>query len=599
MKTKSIKLSIIILLMVIIILGGVFAYLYFATDVFKTNQQLFFKYLGQLGAREEGFVEDNLTAYFEKKRTGKYEDNGTYSVDIDMSGIDDELLATVNDFNIEYSGQIDNTTRKSEQDISINYSNDVKFPIKYKYANETLGLQTDYVSSKYIGIENSNLKEFAESLGITDTEGIPDSIDFYAESENESPFNFTEEEKQQIINTYKTIIEEKLANKEFGKTEENGVTNYSVEITNQEAKDMMISCLETLKTDNIILPKIEEALAETLEIANQSSTEEITIQDVIQAYIDELNQANIEDGSSVIIVSQTNRKLTGITVQIEGIEFKITKTNEQDTLAYTMEINMKNTESGDNIRCYVTASYQGLEQLASVNETYQFGITGTMDGAEQKMVYNLNCTDTFKDDINIEDFEEDDIQVINEYNGEQIAVLMTTIGERIQEVNAMQMEQIGFTEYGNPMLYAFPIVSLNMLIHNQAREVIDDTNLEQWADTVENGVNDDSLNENNDSNPSAEEMMNGLQQSENSLTNATLEQYAGENRGSIVRDLLLYVSTTNQSRADDEKIVVTGDIQMSGTDTEVPSDIDVNATYNVELTYDTNQNVNGIMITKR
>ena len=222
-----------------------------------------------------------------------------------------------------------------------------------------------------------------------------------------------------------------------------------------------------------------------------------------------------------------------------------------------------------------------------------------MDGAEQKMVYNLNCTDTFKDDINIEDFEEDDIQVINEYNGEQIAVLMTTIGERIQEVNAMQMEQIGFTEYGNPMLYAFPIVSLNMLIHNQAREVIDDTNLEQWADTVENGVNDDSLNENNDSNPSAEDMMNGLQQSENSLTNATLEQYAGENRGSIVRDLLLYVSTTNQSRADDEKIVVTGDIQMSGTDTEVPSDIDVNATYNVELTYDTNQNVNGIMITKR
>ena len=138
MKTKSIKLSIIILLMVIIILGGVFAYLYFATDVFKTNQQLFFKYLGQLGAREEGFVEDNLTAYFEKKRTGKYEDNGTYSVDIDMSGIDDDLLAGVNDFNIEYSGQIDNTARKSEQDISINYSNDVKFPIKYKYANETL-----------------------------------------------------------------------------------------------------------------------------------------------------------------------------------------------------------------------------------------------------------------------------------------------------------------------------------------------------------------------------------------------------------------------------------------------------------------------------
>ena len=567
MKTKSIKLSIVILLVLIIILGGVFAYLYFATDVFKTNQELFFKYLGQLVASEEGFVEDNLTAYFEKKRTGKYEDNGNFYVDIDMSGVDDDMLATVNDFNIEYSGQIDNTTRKNEQDISINYSSDVNFPIKYKYANETLGLQTDYVSSKYIGIENSNLKEFAEKLGVTDTESIPDSIDFYAQTENENVFNFTEEEKQQIINTYKTIFEEKLANKEFGKTEENGATNYSVEITNQEAKEMIVSCLEILKTDNIILPKIEEVLAQSLEIANQSSTEEITIQDVIQAYIDELNQTNIEDGSSVITVSQTNRKLTGITVQIEGMEFKITKTNAQGTLAYTVEVNMQDTESGDNIRCYVTASYQGLEQLSSVNETYQFGITGTMDGAEQKMVYNLNCTDTFKDDINIEDFGEDDIQVINEYNGEQIAVLMTTIGERIQEVNAMQMEQIGFTEYGNPMLYAFPILSLNMLIYNQATDV----------------VNESSMSE-----------------VEMSTFNSRFTQYEGIQRGTAVRSLLQMVLSNNLSQTDENrKVEVSGVVTMTKDATEVSIDeIQTGSTYNVELQYNEGV-VSAIVITEQ
>lgn len=567
MKTKSIKLSIVILLVLIIILGGVFAYLYFATDVFKTNQELFFKYLGQLVASEEGFVEDNLTAYFEKKRTGKYEDNGNFYVDIDMSGVDDDMLATVNDFNIEYSGKIDNTTRKNEQDISINYSSDVNFPIKYKYANETLGLQTDYVSSKYIGIENSNLKEFAEKLGVTDTESIPDSIDFYAQTENENVFNFTEEEKQQIINTYKTIFEEKLANKEFGKTEENGATNYSVEITNQEAKEMIVSCLETLKTDNIILPKIEEVLAQTLEIANQSSTEEITIQDVIQAYIDELNQTNIEDGSSVITVSQTNKRLTGITVQIEGMEFKITKTNAQGTLAYTMEVNMQDTESGDNIRCYVTASYQGLEQLSSVNETYQFGITGTMDGAEQKMVYNLNCTDTFKDDINIEDFGEDDIQVINEYNGEQIAVLMTTIGERIQEVNAMQMEQIGFTEYGNPMLYAFPILSLNMLIYNQATDV----------------VNESSMSE-----------------VEMSTFNSRFTQYEGTQRGTAVRSLLQMVLSNNLSQTDENrKVEVSGVVTMTKDATEVSIDeIQTGSTYNVELQYNEGV-VSAIVITEQ
>ncbi len=595
MKTKVIGRMIIILIILILILGGVFAYLYFATDLLKSNQQLFFQYLGQLTASEDGFIESNLNAYFEKKRTSKYEDSGKFYADINMSNLDADMLATVNDFNIEYSGQIDNAARKNEQDISINYSNDVNFPIKYKYANETVGLQTDYVSSKYIGIENKNLKEFAEKLGITDTESIPDSIDLYAQSENENVFNFTEQEKEQIINTYRTIVEEKLANKEFGKTEENGVTNYSVEITNQEAKELIVQCLETLKNDTVILPKIEEALAETLEIANQSSTEEITVQDVIQEYIDELNAVEMQDGASTITVSQTNKKLTGITLQIEENEFKITKTNEQGIVTYTIEMNIKDADSEDTARVFMSASYQGLEQLASVNETYQFGIIGTADGQEQKVVYNWNCTDTFKDDIQIEDFGEDEIQTLNAYDSEQIATLMMSIGERIQQVNTMQMEQIGFTQYGNPMLYAFPLTSIGLLTYSQTNNEEIVTNQDEGTNTTENDTN-----VNDDSNLSSDEMMNQLQQTSNDLTNATIEQYVGENRGSVIRDLLLYVSTTNASQTDENrKINVSGDIQMSGNDTEVPSDIDTSATYNVELNYDENENVNEIIITKR
>ena len=252
---------------------------------------------------------------------------------------------------------------------------------------------------------------------------------------------------------------------------------------------------------------------------------------------------------------------------VKGMEFKITKTNAQGTLAYTMEVNMQDTESGDNIRCYVTASYQGLEQLASVNETYQFGITGTMDGAEQKMVYNLNCTDTFKDDINIEDFGEDDIQVINEYNGEQIAVLMTTIGERIQEVNAMQMEQIGFTEYGNPMLYAFPILSLNMLIYKQATDVVNESSM-------------------------SEVEMNAF--------NAKFEQYEGVQRGSSVRALLQSVIANNISGMnDDRKVEVSGVVTISKDDTTVPAEeIQTGSTYNVEIQYNEGV-VSAIVITEK
>ncbi len=568
MKTKVIGRMITIVIILILILGGIFAYLYFGTDLLKSNQQLFFQYLGQLVASEDGFIESNLNAYFEKKRTSKYEDSGKFNAEINISNLDADMLATVNDFNIEYSGKIDNTARKNEQDISINYSSDVNFPIKYKYSNETVGLQTDYVSNKYIGIENKNLKEFAENLGITDTESIPDSIDLYAQSENQNAFNFTEEEKEQIINTYRTIVEEKLANKEFGKTEENGVTNYSVEITNQEAKELIVQCLETLKTDTIILPKIEEALAETLEIANQSSTEEITVQDVIQECIDELNTAEIQDGASTITVSQANKKLTGITLKIEENEFKITKTNDQGIVTYTIEMNIKDADSEDTVRCFMSASYQGLEQLTSVNETYQFGIIATVDGQEQKMVYNLNCTDTFKDDIQIEDFGEDEIQTLNEYDSEQIATLMMSIGERISEVNAMQMEEIGFTEYGNPILYAFPLTtSIGLLTYNLAADVV-----------VENSMSEVEMN----------------------AFNAKFEQYEGVQRGSSVRALLQSVIANNISEMnDDRKVEVSGAVTMTKDDTEAPIDeIQTGSTYNVEIQYNEGL-VSAIIITEQ
>ena len=593
MKTKVIGRMIIIVIVLILILGGIFTYLYFGTDLLKTNGQLFLKYLGQIVDTQDGFIDSQLIEYSKKKYTGKYEDSGNFYVDINMSGMDSEMLQTLNDFNIEYSGKIDNTARKNEQDISINYSSDVNFPLKYKYANETLGLQTDYVSSKYIGIENNNLKEFVEKFGVTDTTDFPDTIDFFSKFTNQETVNLTDEEREQVVNTYTSILEERLGGKEFSKSEENGVTSYSVQITNQEMKDLILTFLETLKNDQIMMPKMEETFKEVLDNMNQTSNEEATIQSIIQEIIDDINSSEIEEGTNKITVSQKNRKLSAITLTTNEAELKITKTNDQGILTYEIEINIIDAETQDNMRYFLTASYQGLEQLASVNETYQYGIMGTMDGEEQKMVYNLNCTDTFNDSINIDDYTEDEIQVLNNYNAEEILTLAMTITERINEVNAEQMEQIGFSEYGNPLLFAFPLTSIGLLTYNQAADVVDEE--ENMMDEF-NQSNTSSEN----SSTSSEEMMNQLQQTSNDLTNATIEQYVGENRGTSIRDLLLYVSTTNASKSnDDEKIEVRGDIQMSGNDTNVPSNIDTSATYNVELTYDENQNVNEIIITKR
>ena len=565
MKPNTIKKIIIIVLITILLLGGIFTYLYFGTDLLKTNGQLFFKYLGQVVDVQDGFIDRQLIEYSNKKYTEKYEDNWNFSGDIDMSGMDSDMLQTVNDFNITYSGKIDNTARKNEQDISINYSSDVNFPLKYKYANETLGLQTDYVSSKYISIE------IAEKFGVEDTSEFPDTIDFFSDFTNQETMNLTAEEREQVINTYLPIFEEKLGQKEFTKTKENDVTSYSVSVTNQEIKDLILTILETLKNDSILMPKMEEMFKDVLDTMNQTSDEDMTVQSLIQAMIDDMNDADIEEGTNTITVSQTNRKLSAIALTINDtsttVEFKISKTNDSGNLTYGIEMNATDNETQENARYFFTASYQGLEELTSVNENYQFGIVGNIDGEEQQMIYTLNCTDTFNDGLTIEDFKDDEIQVLNDYNAEEILTLIMKIAERVNEVNTMQMEQIGFSEYGNPLLFAFPLTSMPILIYNQASNTVDESSMSEV---------------------------------EMSAFNSKFTQYEGGQRGTSVRNLLQMILSNNIAETDENrKVEVSGVVTMTKDDTEAPIDeINTSSTYHVEIQYNEGL-VSEIVITKQ
>ena len=73
-------------------------------------------------------------------------------------------------------------------------------------------------------LENNNLKEFVEKFGVTDTTEIPDTIDLFSAFTNQETINFTDEEREQLNNTYSSILQEKLGGKEFTKTKENVVT---------------------------------------------------------------------------------------------------------------------------------------------------------------------------------------------------------------------------------------------------------------------------------------------------------------------------------------------------------------------------------------
>ena len=477
-----------------------------------------------------------------------------------MNELDEDLVKGVNNFNIQFSGTVDNIEKETQQDIFLNYSDDVNFPIKYKYANETVALQTDYVSNKYIGIKNEGLKEFAQNLGIEDLENIPDKIEI---SEQIDDISFTDEEKQQIFNNYKVLFENRFKEEQFKRSEENGTINYSLTISNQELKNFIITFLETLKNDSIIIPKIEEKLKEI----DSEYDEQESIQEVIQNLIEDLNKSQVKKGNITIIVSQLDKQLIGIAIKNEEFESKIEKIQNQDQLTYKFEMNIKNKETEESMKTLLTANFIGLEQMESIKETYQLGISINEDSQEQTVKYTLENTNTFNDDINIEDFNEEEIEILNNYNGTQISNLLTAIVERIIEVNNEQMEEIGFSDYGNPIIYSNP-VGLNAAI--MANNFVD----------------------------AMEESQNEMSSLEKSTFNNKFIKYEGIQRGTTVKVLINEIIASNLQ--DSNSVRVSGDIQTGNDDTDLSTqDIDSSSTYNVEIKYDLDGYVNEIVITEQ
>ena len=148
------------LLVILMVLTGI-AYTYFATDLFKTNKDLFFKYITQIGDEKEGFIDNSLKQYFEKQKTTPYQNEGDIEVEVTAYNTSDQF-ENVNQMKVTFDGQVDVANNQALQNISLNYSDEVKFPVTYKKVGDTLGIQTDYIGSKYVATKETDNKIIGE-----------------------------------------------------------------------------------------------------------------------------------------------------------------------------------------------------------------------------------------------------------------------------------------------------------------------------------------------------------------------------------------------------------------------------------------------------
>ena len=434
--TKIIRNVIIILLVLIIVLGGIFAYLYFCTDIFKTDKQLFFKYASQIVASENGFIDNNVTNYYEKQTNTPFENSGRISINLEdnssTASTSSEVLDIVNGFNIEFSGATDKTNNKAEQNININYTEDVSLPITYRHDGDTYGLQTDDVSQKFVAVENNNLKEFMENLGVTDTSSIPDRIEKPQAFEN---LIYTEEEKETVKQKYMTVFNEQLQDEQFAKQKnEDGTYSYTLTIQNEQIRNLIVALLTELQNDDITLGKINSVVTE-YDLATIEPED-------ISSIISDLQDSVVEEGEFVITITQRDSALNSITVENGIQKLAIQKQNQDGNLVYSLGMeNLDEGESQMNLNFNITLS--GLNEMQNVQEKYEY-VVESFENSESiaKITFSFENTSNFVDSVDIEGLSDDNAMILNDYEPEQLQNFMGMLIQRISDINADYMEQL-------------------------------------------------------------------------------------------------------------------------------------------------------------
>ena len=325
MKKKIIIISSSIIIVAILIVIT----LYFTTDLFKSNEKLFWKYFLQIEDISDVISNDKLNLEKELKKSNSYISNGNLSFNY-AKGEDSSK-----EFKIETTSKYDINSNKTYADAILKNGELDLFKISYINYDDIYAIKCDEVYERYIGIKNSNLTELGKKYGF---ENVPDTINI---NEYENLLKLSEEEKTHILNTYVPIIMENIDSKQYKKeTETIEINNiqyetntYKIEISGDTLKIILINCLNKLKQDQQLLSIINERISKV-------TFNNLDITNKIDDLIKEIEQYNINETLNIEIYESNGKNIRTKVSLGTKINIIYDRLNNENTL--TMDFEQKN-----------------------------------------------------------------------------------------------------------------------------------------------------------------------------------------------------------------------------------------------------------------
>lgn len=394
-KTK--KIILISIIVIILLIGGIFAYTYFFTDMFLSKKDRFTKYVSKNAELVDMLNDKDIKKYYQKQVTDAHKNNAEISLDFSEMEEDNEQVKMLNNIKLLFEGNIDIQNGYQDQTITAKYSDTEIIGGTLVNTGDFLGLKVNGILGKYIGLKNENLQQFAKKLGIDDVSDIPNTI----ESNNIKIENIvTQDDVKTLKNKYLNAVLECITDDMISEEKYDNGTIYKLTINESKGKEIADKVIGLLKEDDIIINKVKQILTDyakksneeteqiisqyknTLEQAQESlkqTTESSEDTLDIKVYVSKRKLAKTEilfaNEIQVAITNNTNKfnielyednqKTTGINIE---------KTKNENEVIYSISILNKDNEELFNIN----AKYTGVTSVSSVTSQYKIKVS---DGA--------------------------------------------------------------------------------------------------------------------------------------------------------------------------------------------------------------------------
>ena len=330
MKNKKKVLLIIIPIIIVLIIAVIIAVLYFTTDLFKSNEELFWKYFAQNKDVLNIIENEKQAEQSQFKTNNSYTSNGNLSLVIAQGENSSKQL------NVVTTARHDVTTNRTYADATLKNGDIDLFKASYINSGDIYAVSCDEIFQGYVGTENSGLTQLAANFGI---ENFPDSINI---NEYSNILDLTDEEWTHISETYLPVITNSISEESYTKSSEeiqvNGQTYntnvYSIQITGENLKQLIINGLTTLKGDTQTLVMISNKLS-TLGLGIEyTDVSNMLLQ--IDEIIENIQNTNTED-NLYINVYENNEEVVRTSIDLEN-NFDIVYDRTSSTNSLTIDI---------------------------------------------------------------------------------------------------------------------------------------------------------------------------------------------------------------------------------------------------------------------